>query len=263
MKKTLTDRWCHNATKLIKFDPDRYAVHDELKQHLLDKQEELRAQGVPEEEIETQAVEAMGSAEEIAPQLAAIHKPFWGYTYRVCCIILWILLVVMLPVLLFRVEQVFSYLEKPTFYDPVQNANIHWNITPETTVSAGEYTFTLEQVRLSGETYKNSDEEIQYLSALIKVQHPQMYNGAELMDFVWAEDSLGNVYHNVAARCYIPAIKSERFIQVGYQRYLFWSYFTLRLQGFRSDGIKWIDLHYDRDDTVFTIRIDLPGGEDR
>ena len=255
MKKNPISQWCSEATQMIKFPPDREAVQDELKQHLLDKQADLREHGVPEEEIEAQAVAAMGSAEEIAPQLAAIHRPFWGYAYRVCCLIFAIVLTVSLPFLLLKLNNLPYYLQKPEFENIFTEGTVIWRSAQDTQACVYDYRLTLMQSCLVDDESHGT-----VFMAQLKVQHPKMYNGAELMDFVWAEDSLGNVYHNTPARSYIPTIGSERYIHVEYQRYLFWSCFTLRLHGLRAEGVQWIDLHYDRDGVEFTIRIDFPGG---
>ena len=69
-------KWCQAATDQIRYKPDRAEVEAELMAHMEDKADALRAQGIPEEELENAVLRSMGSAEAIAPQLAAIHKPW-------------------------------------------------------------------------------------------------------------------------------------------------------------------------------------------
>ena len=68
--------WCASATAQIRYKPDRAEVEAELMAHIEDKADALRGKGVPEEEINGEVLRSMGSAEAIAPQLAAIHKPW-------------------------------------------------------------------------------------------------------------------------------------------------------------------------------------------
>ena len=75
------DDWCRKATAKIRYGPDRRAVEKELKAHLEDRYEELTARGLSFEEATVKALESMGSAAEIAPQLGAIHRPWLGWIY--------------------------------------------------------------------------------------------------------------------------------------------------------------------------------------
>jgi hypothetical protein len=260
MKKETAKSWCADATRLIKFPPDRETVQEELEQHLIDKQEDLRQQGVPEEQIEALAIAAMGSAEEIAPQLAAIHRPFWGYAYQVCTALLILLMIITIPFFYTRMGYRFGF-DLPEFPSFGTAEHIHYDAEPDTKVKSGAYTFTLEQVRISGDVLADVQDEILFLSARIRLQHPQMHNGAELMEFVWAEDNLGNVYHSSSATSHIPAAKSTQFIRVEYYPYWFSNYYILTFYGYCSQDADWIDLHYDRDENSFTLRIELSGGD--
>lgn len=68
--------WCASATAQIRYKPDRAEVEAELMAHMEDKADALCAQGIPEEELENTVLRSIGSAETIAPQLAALHKPW-------------------------------------------------------------------------------------------------------------------------------------------------------------------------------------------
>ena len=83
MKNYTFAKWCLEAVSQIKYTADRDEVYEELRAHLEDHRDALMEQGIPREEAEKRALEAMGSAKEIAPQLAAVHKPFWGYVYSI------------------------------------------------------------------------------------------------------------------------------------------------------------------------------------
>ena len=73
--------WCQKATEKIRYSPDRRVVCQELMDHLEDHRDALMKQGLTREEAERKSLDAMGSAEEIAPQLGAIHKPWLGYLF--------------------------------------------------------------------------------------------------------------------------------------------------------------------------------------
>lgn len=78
------DWWCKRATKGIKYRPDRQEVYSELYQHIEDRYLDFLDQGMKEDKAIQMTLCVMGEAEEIAPQLAAIHRPFWGYLYSLC-----------------------------------------------------------------------------------------------------------------------------------------------------------------------------------
>lgn len=259
MKKNPISQWCSDATQLIKFPPDRIAVREELKQHLLDKQEDLRQQGVPEEEIEARSVAAMGSAEEIAPQLAAIHRPFWGYAYRVCCVILTLVFLVSLHFLVLKIWGMPSA-TPPSLAEPLDHGTVYHLSEPNTCWTAGEYSFKAVEARIHAERYENIPEELLYLSVVIRVQHPKFYNSANLMQYIWAEDDQGNRYYSSVANCYLPDVSLDQYIRPSNVGGWLYKYHILTLWGFASVDAKWIDLHYDRDGTQFTVRIDLTGG---
>ena len=84
MKHWKLTQWCVRATGRIRYSPDRAAVHEELRQHLDDRSDGFLAKGFSEEEAIEKTLDAMGDPAELAPLLAQIHKPFWGYAQDVC-----------------------------------------------------------------------------------------------------------------------------------------------------------------------------------
>jgi len=84
--------WCTRAVRGIKYKPDREAVWNELFNHLQDRQEDFMAQGLSENDARIKAMDAMGDPDEIAPLLAKIHRPFWGYAYSISK---WILVLIL------------------------------------------------------------------------------------------------------------------------------------------------------------------------
>ena len=94
MDRYYFDQWCEKAVSEIVFPPDRAEVAEELFGHMMDHYEDLAAQGYDEITARDRAIEAMGDADAIAPQLAAIHRPFWGYFLRATRVLLVILVLI-------------------------------------------------------------------------------------------------------------------------------------------------------------------------
>ena len=86
--------WCKNATKLIRYKPDRKAVSKELMAHLEEAYDACVAQGHSHADAERMALTRIGSAEEIAPQLGAIHKPHLARFCRLVSVVAVFVLIV-------------------------------------------------------------------------------------------------------------------------------------------------------------------------
>ena len=74
--------WVEEATRKIRFKPDRAAVGRELTGHIQDLQEKYAAQGLSPYDAEMQAVEDMGDPAAIADDLARLHRPYLGWLWR-------------------------------------------------------------------------------------------------------------------------------------------------------------------------------------
>ena len=73
--------WLDTATCKIYFHPEREAVRKELSDHI----EDLREASGMEEDA---ALRAMGDPAEIADELGRIHRPWWGYAWRLSRVVL-------------------------------------------------------------------------------------------------------------------------------------------------------------------------------
>ena len=74
--------WLDTATEKIRFRPDRKAVRRELQDHLEDRMEAGKAQGLSPYEAEAAATAAMGDPVSLAEELARVHSPWWGRLWR-------------------------------------------------------------------------------------------------------------------------------------------------------------------------------------
>ena len=86
-------RWCQTATEQIRYKPDRKAVSEELMGHLEDAYDTCIAKGLTPAEAQQKVLANMGSAEEIAPQLGSIHRPFLGRFCKIVSVLAVIVLV--------------------------------------------------------------------------------------------------------------------------------------------------------------------------
>lgn len=268
------DWWCKTAVSQIRYGPDWEAVYNELYAHLEDLYDAAADRGLTPEEATEDALRAMGSASEIAPQLGAIHRPWLGWLielskwaiYLVCAA-----LVIQLFVF-FRDNSPSQgrtpwYYEKPgeplTVYaeDGTWESRRLMDYDPDSRDSSDGFTFDVSRAVMSfHDHYSDDTQDTYYFQCRVKVTG--LFQWAELDDIpihdFWAVDSLGNVYSSYRndAHSYQSAVSGnlERT-----------SYFTytmdLWLNHFHSQDAQWIELRYDRDGRDIRLRIDLNGGE--
>lgn len=86
------ERWLDEATRGIRFGPDRRMVAEELAAHLEDKAADLQRifPDMTEAEARERAISEMGNATELGKELAKIHEPWLGWLWAVSCVLLWI-----------------------------------------------------------------------------------------------------------------------------------------------------------------------------
>ena len=73
--------WLREAVGGIKFPPDRRKVEKELYAHIMDRNRDFLRSGCTEREADEKVCAAMGDPVEVRRDLAAIHRPFWGYAF--------------------------------------------------------------------------------------------------------------------------------------------------------------------------------------
>ena len=108
------DYWLDTATSKIRFTPDRKAVRRELQDHLEDRMEAGKAQGLSPYEAEAAATAAMGDPVALAEELGRIHSPWWGRLWRLSQ---WALAIVLLATVFSAVPRLREYLQYQ-MYDP-------------------------------------------------------------------------------------------------------------------------------------------------
>ena len=281
------DFWCKEATQKIKYRPDRQDVYSELHQHLQDRYQDFIDQGMEPEEATQKALQVMGDAKELAPMLAAIHRPFWGYMYSLCKWVFFLSLIIMLYNLLpwlsslssiVNTEGHVTYIDKFNVYTDTEYEDDHsrWEriLYQEKGVqqSSDGYIFSIERVTLWQETLKNpndsqhdwwNEHRIWIELKVTNLRPWTSFTGGyfienDALNWFWAEDSLGNYYYssNEYSYSYVPYI--GMFLC---HKNLFTQSYIIFMQNYVSKDAEWIDLHYDRSDRDVTLRIDLTGGD--
>ena len=268
-------QWCEKATCRISFGPDRKKVINELMGHLADRRDALMAQGMDEREATEKALEAMGDAEEIAPQLGAIHRPFWGYALRVSKILLMIVLVISLLPIWNYFTKICNFSHPIVFYPfyVFHQASygedtgriLHHLSEPNVSFTSDGYHFTVTDAAMFT-SYSESQEEantqlyflIDQRSSLPWTETEGYYNThafSSVCNQFTARDSLGNHYYSYTIRYpEDPALQV-----VNCQTGLFTGTYMCWINDFPKDA-QWIEICYERDGRSFSLHIDLTGG---
>lgn len=248
--------WVEKAVSGIIFPPDKIQVATELYHHLEDHCDALVAQGYSAEDAQRLAVEAMGDAREIAPQLAALHRPFWGYFLRITRILLVILaLITVIPFGKFLYEGNFQKADFFDYYREENGSTLEFYDKPGVSFTAEGYTFTVKEVmQWYNEAYGTDT-----FCLLMTEFHPLPWAvHGEVGCWFWAEDSQGNRYESH----YSTGPDSEGAVLYTYDNNT--SPFTHTYEMWINGGLtgsQWLDIHYDRDGRNYVLHIDLTGGD--
>lgn len=255
------ETWCETATAKIRYWGDRAAVAEELRGHLEDRYDALIASGCSREEATAKAIEAMGSAREIAPQLGKIHSPWLGWilvTLRIIGIMAisgalilstitgrWGLGIpvgggpqtVYLGNLIHYAWET-HYYENPT--GEIQWEGYHLEVTEAAIVPDG---FTLSGPELH---------------LLVGVNTPFWQTNFAVEDQLWGRDSLGNAYRPVRSateKPEEPGLYCRKLTDETSRQTSLW----ISLGNFDPDA-QWVEVYYDRDGRDLVLHIDLSGG---
>ena len=246
------DAWCREATKDIRYKPDRKAVHKELMDHLEEHREHLMAEGLSPVQATVSAIDSMGSAQEIAPQLAAIHRPWLGYLFsavRFAAIVLLIFSVFTYGFIgvsvLFDLISTRNFNSIPANYGPLEYYDRH-NVSD----SSDGYLFRVTEVGIV--------EDGNILAFDLEVLYWPWMEHANIAYRLWAIDSNGNYYPSRMEAEYqdVPKVTTS-----GGQYSNCFGITSMKILEFDKTA-QWVELHYDRDGRDIVLRIDLTGGED-
>ena len=266
-------RWYAAATADIKYKPDRERVSEELYAHLEDRCAAMTEAGVPEAEAVKQALAAMGSADEVAEQMAKIHRPFWGYLLRFSR---WLLLIAAVLVL-FTVPR--WIIQQPIGGGPQEYETLYFDssqrvengLRDERTFSARPmsrdfsdgYRFILTRAaewHETGTTPDGTEVDDYHFHMLVEVFNLRPWaQYSDILREFYAVDSLGNRYEAYMRSRYdrtTPTLAGN-----GLRSGLCTRTWEMWLSEYRSHGADWIELRYDQSGRDVRLRIDLTGGE--
>lgn len=259
------NKWCEKAVSGIKFPPDKWKVAFELRDHMLDHCESLMEQGYDEPTARDLTIKAMGDVDEIARQLAAIHRPFWGYFLRATRVALVLLLIItIIPFVRFVMSDPYS---QPTVhrYDPYTDTYVSDEVGVTTRVMYAEpkqqaksdgYTFELTRAAWHHTQFADEERELDSFRFQIKITNPLPWaNEPDIRDQLWAQDSEGMIYPSWRLEtdsCLIGDI---------YQTAPFTWTMDMWVSGFSSQDAQWLDICYAREGRDLRFRIDLTGGD--
>ncbi len=258
-------KWCETATVDIRYPPDRKMVAYELVGHLEDRRDALMADGLDERDATDQALESMGDAKEIAPQLGALHKPFWGYFECATRYIAYILCVALLFVgtFLLSSQNFDSLFDKKT--DPYHHFNLHntnqnlectLDISPDASEGFDRYTFTADRLAMWQWTEHSDASGILCVKLDIR-DNTLLTESCPFVQYLWIEDSLGNRYYNLQT---IPADEKRLAVYTTDNR-MFSTSCDLLISDFPVQDAAWIKICYHRDGRQMELYINLTGGD--
>lgn len=264
MKNYTFAKWCLEAVSQIKYTADRDEVYEELRAHLEDHRDALMEQGIPREEAEKRVLEAMGSAKEIAPQLAAVHKPFWGYVYSIMVRVTQVLAAfsvgLLFVLILGQIERaqlsqesdhpVTDFFSDTSFESTFYSGERITLFPLNDSIKCENYIIRLEEAALWEVSGFNTTDNRLYIKMVI---HNPWANwcGPDFQEWFWAEDSLGNVYN--------PASFDMNFndFYIEDSQTDFTRGFEIRQF---DPAAEWVDLKYDRGGRTMRFRVTLTGG---
>ena len=266
--------WCRIAVKGIKYRPERDQVHKELYEHLEDRYESFRSRGCEQEEAVDKTIEAMGSAEDLSVQLAAIYRPFWPYTLLISrCLLILVAVLLAISFVRFLSQGDITEPNFENFY-PMCDYNAYTDtayktdgaegsrllyLEPEVSASIDGYKVAVKKVALWQCQYGEKKEDQLHIQLEVKNLWPWA-EPLRINKLLEAEDSLGNRYVNVhkALNSHIPLIDG-----VARRTGMFTYTYELYLDNYISQNADWIDLRYEREGRNLRLRLNLAGGAER
>ena len=242
--------WCQTATEKIRYKPDREAVTRELMAHLEDHRDALMDQGLTKQEAEQKAVTAMGKAHEIAPQFAAIHKPWLGYFSD---ILKFVAILNVVLAIYCCVSTCGSFLHtrittRDFFSIPANHKALDFYCHPNVRDSANGYRFQVTEAGYS-----------KHASTLyfeLEMIYWPWIDAGYIAQYFWAVDSFGNHYHAIAEEAYESP---NRITGGGSHGSSLICIYHMQINSFDTEA-QWVELHYDRDGRDIVLRLDLTGG---
>lgn len=257
------DAWCDAATAKIRYWGDRDAVSAELRAHLEDRYDAYVEKGFSHAEATAKALEAMGDAKTIAPQLGKIHSPWLGWILNLVRIVGLTALVGAMIICIYSIPWDLGSVPQPA--QPVNlRSLIHytWEMTnyedPAGQARWENYHMQVKEAALIPEGFQFDGPE---LNVLIEITYMPWENGFSVEEEIWAQDSQETVYRPLrylGEQPDVPCVRCHTHSSGEQGKVFLW----VKLGNFDPDA-QWVELRYDRDGRDMVLRIDLTGGGGR
>lgn len=192
------DRWARRAGGYIYYPPDREAVKQELYWHYDDAIECLMEEGFDKEAAEANALEAMGSPDEVGKLLRRVHKPWLGWLSMACAIGLAVALffgfISLISSGFYTVRNEFRHLtEEPYSFESSighEDVTLLARVCPSGEIKCGDYTFSVS----NGWVMEAGSERMLYL--VVSYWSPRFWLGPPLglLEFTHAVEDDGTTH---------------------------------------------------------------------
>lgn len=269
--------WTAQACRPIRFKHDRRAAERELLAHLEDEALALMESGLTREQAQKKALAAMGDAEEVGRQLAAVHRPWLGYLW-ICSRWMLILCIVAVVGLTLRFSERMGFGESNLRWWQDYRFDENFTITelsPECWDRSDGYTFTVPAAAVrsnetfglreeyEGEVYEYTEEENTALYLTVRaVSLLPSRTGCAAFQAFYAVDDRGNYYWSWTDPDVIYTWQAQRSLAGKTYATGLWTTEHGVLIREVDPEASWIELRYDREGRDVRLRIDLTGGED-
>lgn len=222
-------KWLDIAVSGVKFAPDRESVKAELMEHIEDKTADLMRIFPDMEETEAQkrALSGMGDAWELKTALARVHRPWLGWLWTASRILLWVVLACALLAALSHVLDLDSlrYQRQNARKAQAVGRALYEDGVPDWEGERLAVCRVDAQARLGraaisvsqAARWREPEGDCLYLRLRVTWDRPWEVNQL-VMNCLWAEDDLGNIY----------AINTARSLESGWN----WCQRDLALEGF-------------------------------
>ena len=277
MSRDAFESWCKEACSYIRFPPDRPRVARELLEHLEDRFEQAREGGLSEAEAERFALCAMGDAKETGRALCKVHRPCFGFFWKLSQFVLWMsVFIAMMSSCGTRVSEYFTGygpgIPEPELYSGYvtladgQYERTSTELKPDCRARCGGYSFRVAKAVYSKnvplDPAASEEGETVTLYFTLAASHPLPWAGSPVgvNASLYAVDDLDNRYVTYWHFEDWPQSKGELGL-IGDSRTLFGYRMGMQVTGLDPQA-EWLELRYDRMGREFAMRIDLERGRE-